>query len=373
MQSVTILHCADLHLGLAFQGLGGKINRQRSGDIKRTFLEILSLCNARQVDLLLVAGDLFEDWESAQQEYQFVYDGFEKIPRTTVAIVGGNHDPLTPEALYLTRSWPENVIVFPETYGSVVIDSLGVELWGASFSSPYQTTGLLAPAVPSRPEYIQIGLLHGEVGAEQSRYHPITKAQIASSGLAYLALGHIHKPSPVEVAGETSFAYPGSPEGQGFDELGPRGVYLGEISRHRVALDFVPVCQRMYLAPSVEITGLTTAHQMAQEISQQLLHRYGQRAQEHLYRILLTGALEESTGVDREAIQGLLSDFFYCDVRDKTSLAVDLSALAKEPTLKGIFAAKLIEQKENTPPQVFEQALKLGLQAFYGEVTYDED
>ncbi len=194
---------------------------------------MISLCNEKQIDLLLLAGDLFENWEVAQREYPFVFQAFESIPYTIVAIVAGNHDPLSPHSLYLTKEWPQNVYIFSSDYHSILLESLQVELWGGSFSSPYQYNLMLTPKAPQKPDYLQIGLLHGTLASlgGQKEYHLIPLEAVKNSRLDYLALGHIHKPLLPTYEGQTLYAYPGSLEPLGYDEPGERGVLLGEIGK----------------------------------------------------------------------------------------------------------------------------------------------
>ena len=41
----------------------------------------------------------------------------------------------------------------------------------------------------------------------------------------YIALGHRHSFSGINIAGRTHFAYSGCPQGRGFDELDEKGKY----------------------------------------------------------------------------------------------------------------------------------------------------
>ena len=56
---------------------------------------------------------------------------------------------------------------------------------------------------------------HGEVEPSEARYNPIRKEEIAASGLAYLALGHIHNP---QSAGAPHIRYCGTPLKYSFSE-----------------------------------------------------------------------------------------------------------------------------------------------------------
>ena len=95
-------------------------------------------------------------------------------------------------------------------------------------------------------------VLHGDATQAASPYNPITPEQLAASGLAYLALGHIHQASGLLRCGSTCYAWPGCAMGRGFDELGQKGAYLGEVSDSGVRLDFLPLHGRSYEILRVE-------------------------------------------------------------------------------------------------------------------------
>ena len=72
-------------------------------------------------------------------------------------------------------------------------------------------------------------LLHGEVGVRDSRYRAMTLKDVEQSGADYLALGHVHAFSAAcSRQGAPFWAYPGCPEGRGFDELGDKGFLTGD-------------------------------------------------------------------------------------------------------------------------------------------------
>jgi DNA repair exonuclease SbcCD nuclease subunit len=57
--SVRIVHTADLHLGSPF-GYFPERAEVLQADQLRTFMSIVRLCQDSESDLLLIAGDLFE-------------------------------------------------------------------------------------------------------------------------------------------------------------------------------------------------------------------------------------------------------------------------------------------------------------------------
>ena len=59
METVKILHCADLHIGAAESFLGA-LAKSRRAETLITFEKIISLAKEEEVKLLLIAGDLFD-------------------------------------------------------------------------------------------------------------------------------------------------------------------------------------------------------------------------------------------------------------------------------------------------------------------------
>ena len=105
----------------------------------------------------------------------------------------------------------------------------GVYVYGAGFTASYEPEPLLMRIPPEKEGAIRLGVLHGDLLAA-SGYNPVSEGDLRKSGLHYVALGHVHQPSPTVLrAGKTAYAYSGSPEGCGFDELGARGIYGGSI------------------------------------------------------------------------------------------------------------------------------------------------
>ena len=102
-------------------------------------------------------------------------------------------------------------------------------------------------------------VLHGDAVNNQSPYNYISKAEIAGSGLDYLALGHIHAASGLLTEGRTAYAWPGCAMGRGFDELGEKGVYLGTLDASGCKLEFCPLSGRKYEILTVPAATFTAS------------------------------------------------------------------------------------------------------------------
>jgi len=382
MNKIKVIHCADLHLGAELSSLG-HLARVRREEHIMTFTRIIDLCRNEKVDLLLIAGDLFEGSCTDQPIVDAVREAFARIPDTLVAIAPGNHDFIALDSPYERERWPDNVVLFKTGYESAEFADRGFCLWGAGFTRTYAAESMMPSGADAENALINIGVLHGDLVAagQASPYNPVTVSQISGSGLDYLALGHVHKRTDILQSGRTYYAYSGCPEGRGFDELDEKGVYIGSVSKGKADMAFLPVCRRMNLELPVDISPASTQSEAAEIIRRTAEERYGEQYQEHLYKIILTGALTERFVPDCLAIAIRLQDcFFYIKVYDQTHPAIDVAALAKEISLKGIYTRKMLEQidrcfasGQETAAGQYQRALYLGLRAFDQEVNLNED
>lgn len=380
MREIKVVHCADIHIGGELTTLGYK-SRKRKAEIKQTFMNILSICQEEKVDFLLIAGDLLDNMNVEPAILEEIRDGFQKIESTRVLLVPGNHDYIHGDSYYLKEGfWPPNVFIWKESFECKEFSELGVRAYGAAFTTSYVTKSLVKGMKVPKDDWINIGIFHGELVAEggKSNYNPVTIKQIENSQLDYLALGHIHKCLPIQKAGDTYFSYPGCPEGRGFDELDEKGIYMGTISKDSCNMKFVPINQRSYVELKVDVTDIDNTRQAEELILNTIEAKYGETYGEHLYKIIIEGSVHEDSMIQVEDLKvSLEQEVFYIKIKDRTQIQFDLESLAKEGALKGIFVRRMLEKlndcKNENERQICQNALNIGLKAFYGEVRYRED
>ena len=111
MRQVKIVHCADIHLGAELRTLGRKATI-RKAEIKMTFMNILKLCNLEQVQILLIAGDFFDNIYVDESTLNEIKNGFSSLNNTIVAIAPGNHDPITEDSPYAKKIFGLRMLIF---------------------------------------------------------------------------------------------------------------------------------------------------------------------------------------------------------------------------------------------------------------------
>lgn len=312
MASLKILHTADWHIGAAFGALSGEQARLRKAHLWQTVDRMIALAKEEQVDAFLIAGDVFESINVSLADVRTAFQKLATLMPIPVYIAAGNHDPLNQESFYAFLELPENVHVMSGDRIERIEIKPGAYLFGRSFSHRFET-GLVGNFSASLGENeVGVMLIHGDAGGGEE-YNPIKKEVMASSGMNYWALGHIHKRSAAESAGNSFYAYPGAPEGHGFDELGEMGVYVAEIMPHTVDLRFVPISEHRYEEINIDVTDCETEEM----IRTKALSLMGAGRERHLYKIVLTG--ESKGGFSAKSLaESLSGDAFYVKVKNKT-------------------------------------------------------
>ena len=79
-------------------------------EIKETFQRVIDHANKQQVDLLLIAGDLF-DQPPTQQELREVDYLLSRLNHTRTVLIAGNHDHLEPHDVFSQYKWNSEVYI----------------------------------------------------------------------------------------------------------------------------------------------------------------------------------------------------------------------------------------------------------------------
>ncbi len=363
MNSVRILHAADFHLDSPFRGLPPEQARQRRREGRAALVRLAELANERAVELVLLAGDLFDSGEIYRETAQALAVALGRM-HAQVFLAPGNHDCWDGRGPYAAVDWPENVHIFKsKTIEAVELPEQNCVIYGAAFTEPECGDSLLRGFhVPADDGRLHIMVLHADVDGS-GRYNAVSRDDIAESGLDYLALGHVHRFGGVEQAGGTAWAYSGCPEGRGFDECGERGVLVGDVSREKAALEFVPFARRRYEVLRLDITGRNPLDAL-EEAADRL------RPEEDVYRVLFTGETDAG-GVDLAEIhERMAGRFYHLELRDETTAAGDLWKCAGGDSLRGLFLGNLLARRAAAATEEerarIDRAAKWGIAAMEG-------
>lgn len=377
MSSVKVLHCADVHIGASESFLGPRASSRRAETLI-TFENIIKKAADMQVNILLIAGDLFDSNKTESAVTERVISCIKSIPDIKVMYSAGNHDPFNANSPFFGKELPENLYIFDSNGGFFTFEELKVRVYGMSFGEIYCKSTVSFENYPLSDEYINLMCIHGDLRADAiSDYNPISPDFIENSNMDYIALGHVHKSSGILKLGKTHFAYSGCPEGQGFDESGEKGIYAGEISKTSCNMSFIPMAKRIHIRETIDVSGCDKTAEICEKILELLHKKYGDGFGENLYRITLTGDLDENIYLSTEEIIARLNScVYYAKIKNRTAIKTDYNILSKEKSLKGIFVKNMLSRINAAAPdnkEMLTSALTIGLRAFNSEVYFDED
>lgn len=383
IHGISVVHCADLHLGRRLAGLGVLADERRSERLQ-SFFDLVRRCEHEEVALLLIAGDFLEAGEITEAAVLQIIDALSMLSQTRVFIAPGNHDPYTMDSPYARYEWPSNVVIFRGGVQAVELPELRVRVLGTGFTATYQHEPLFdGAAVPPRDvtaPWVQIGITHGEtVGTDgTSAYHPVAVKRLSESGLDYLALGHIHRRTAVIREGRMAYAYPGTHDGGGFDETGEQGCLAGRIGAGFVKMDFIPLSTRRFECASLDISGAASLPEV-RAVLDRFFDGFGGRYRQDYLRLTLTGGIDPGLRLSTAYLSGLYADRVHAlTLTDQTHPDWDYEQLAQEPTLRGMFTREMLNRQISAEAddidiqEVLADALRFGLSAFDGEVSADE-
>ncbi len=282
---LRIIHVADFHLGNRFVGLEGEnVEEQRRADMFRNLDIIASHAVEKNVDLVLISGDIFHKPTPSPIDFVKFSEFVGRLVRNNIYVVAiaGNHDKpkianmSTPiEGLiragvprfYFFRTIPESPLmldingkktcIVPIPYVDPnVLRASGIGLSYERFLER-EILRLRRKAERMDPQYkilmAHVMLSEAKVTKIPSLY--IREVKIGSSALReeffdYVALGHVHRPQRI---GERIF-YSGSIERMAFDEEHEKKSFIiAELSEGKANVSMVELPCRPMLTKRLRI------------------------------------------------------------------------------------------------------------------------
>lgn len=375
MCAIRFIHTADIHLdtSLSSAGFPSRLGSRKREAIRGTFRRILEDARNRNVDLVLIAGDLFEHERVTPDTVEFLKQQFEDLSPIPIFITPGNHDPYIHGSPYLEELWPANVTIFQdEAFRFIELSHLGVRIAGFGFNRTHLDSHVFLELPALDADLFNIVIAHGSdidrIPTGKSRHGPFVIEEIAGKNVRYCALGHYHQQhqvlNPIDL---TQCWYSGIPEGRGWDEVGKCGYLLGEIAEEGVHVEAC-VCNQ-YPLQTIEIDcgGFSSREQVVDAILQQKGTLFDS---DTILRIRLCGTTDPRLDLlVPEMEERLAGAAFHLTWEDQTEPEIDFEAMAKERTLRGRVVRNLnsrIAAAKGDDKIMLERARLYGVQALLG-------
>jgi exonuclease SbcD len=214
---LRLLHTADVHLDSDSYGGAGHREHER-GVLQR----IVDRALDDAVDLMLIAGDLFDHARASDETVAFVRAELARL-RQPVVILPSNHDALYPGSLYDRHDFTagaSHVHVIHRRDGQMLeFPGLDTVVWGRAMDEHVPAFQPLAHIPPRDAGRWCLAMAHGFFYPERQRPErssPIFADEVRATGWDYVALGHHHLRADVS-QGDVTAWYAGAPVEEGAD------------------------------------------------------------------------------------------------------------------------------------------------------------
>jgi DNA repair exonuclease SbcCD nuclease subunit len=313
---------------MPIQGTAADIIKIAMVKLFETFNKVIDLCNADNIDLLLIAGDLFHNQPSEKILKEVNYS-FSKLNNTKVVLMAGNHDYAPIDSKFSNFVWNDNVhMLSNEKVEEVCFEDINTCVYGFSYDTRNISVNRYDDLQPYDMNKINIVLGHGG----EPNYVPIDFKKMTQSKFDYVALGHIHKPNIID----ERVAYAGSLEPLDKTETGDHGYIIGEINEDKCDVRLVPFAKRRYFNLIKHVESDITNGELL-DILKKDMESYGRH---NIFSFVIKGYKEPELLFD---IEGLKEEYNIISFKDESLPDYDFKALYEDniDNIIGMYISKI--------------------------------
>lgn len=366
---MKILHTGDIHLDSPFAGLPPETAKKRRAELRATFSDMIAYARTQSIDLLLIAGDLFDKNYVTRDTIALLRQEFSTLD-CPVVISPGNHDPAEGKSIWTKKDvFPENVFIFQSTQlSSFFFEKLGCRVYGYAFGESSLRTCPLDGKTVENPAEINILCAHGDTTSPISTYAPLPAGILEKFGADYCALGHFHNPDNATASLTVPGAYCGCPEGRDFGETGVKGAMLVTLDKEHLQLERIRFCRKIYEECTLNIDGAAEQADILSAV-RALIQNAG-FGTDVLLRITLQGSISPELSIDTAALSAAGEGLFHLEVWDATAPTWNADVLQQDHGMRGELYRVLLPKLTSTDPSEREtgsRALRYAMAALSGE------
>lgn len=137
-------------------------------------------------------------------------------------------------------------------------------------------------------------------------------------------------------------------------------MIVGEIKKNNLQLEFIPLDEEEFKEIEIDVTNILSKEELIEKINQLEIGK------NQYIKIILKG--NRNFEINKYEILKYMENERIIKIKNDTKIAYDLSKIANENTLKGLFVKKMIEklkQGEITEEEkeIINKAIEIGLEA----------
>lgn len=342
---MKIIHCADLHLDSKMQAnLSWQKALERNEELTQTFENLVNFASKNQVQILIIAGDLFDTENSSNKVLiKRILQSISKNPQITFFYLRGNHD--SQNVFSKINDLPQNLKFFSSQKWTLY-KSKNICIGGREFKN--QISENVYSELNLDPEFFNIIILHGQIIFNTSKQNaPLINLQkLSNKNINYLALGHIHKFSEGELGENfkisesenhkiSKWVYSGCLEGRGFDECGKKGFVLLELDeKNNFTQKFIPFAKREFFQIKIDISNLSDFREISNAVEKEIQNL----SSKDFVKIILCGQIDETTELNLEVLKNIFKNrFYFFEIQNQTEAKINFQKYENDFSLKGEF------------------------------------
>jgi exonuclease SbcD len=227
--AMKIIQSSNVRLGAQFSGQAPIISGQPAlGDklrvaIKNAFVRLIDLTIEEKADLLILAGDTFENLDISQNLLKFFINQIQRLEKIPALVLPGGRDPYQKGSFW--EEWQvispaENLFLLADTEKPYIeIPDLSAAIYGYPIQPETETENPARKIKRFGRSQLHVGVIYGNLIGQVSdeiHIHPFSREDLAVGGFDYIALGGQDGFFDFTSIG-VSAAYSGSPEKLSFD------------------------------------------------------------------------------------------------------------------------------------------------------------
>ena len=346
---MKFIHTSDIRIG-ASPDAKYEWGTKRKAEIEEALDGIINACNESDIDLLLIAGNLFIEPPSIEQLRQ-LDEKLENLVKTRTVILPGYLDYATPSSPATGFKFSSRTVMLPGgKTTNAYLKGINTCVTGYGYDRPEIGEDMIGRIDPGRVDAVNILLGSGGDPAHM----PFKTTEIAKKGFDYVALGGKSKSAHIL---KNRLAYSGCPEPVGPEESGRRGYIMGEVTDEGTKINWIPSNKRCYIDINITLTPDLSAEDVVQKLDEMLL----KLGNENIYTIIFKGFADPDFSPDLKRIKEryLIRSIenMMINSRDEEKLLEE-----NEANLIGSFVTE-IRECYNIDENIRNKAMRYGLEA----------
>ena len=344
---MQIIHTADLHLDSRLEtNLDPVKAKERKRELLLSFDNLINYAKNNNVEAILISGDLFDRPKISAKTREYILGIIEDAPMIQFLLIYGNHDfnmfQEHPMGL------PSNLHIFKDKWETISFKNVDITGISGEGISPALYDNLCLNRSKKN-----IVMLHGDI----TNLNSIPLSMLKERNIDYLALGHLHKYQKGKLDDRGIWVYPGCLEGRGFDEEGPKGFVLLDITDSSIESKFIPFSKRILHDIKVDITNCDSWVEIRRNVTLKLTDI----PQSDMIRIRLVGEYDLSLIKQNELLERSLNQqYYFARVSDESRLRINPKEYENDISLKGEFIRNVLASKlsEDDKNRIIEYGIK---------------